>query len=78
MLDNHFSPARLVVRAGTRVRWVNRGQNIHTTTSLDGLWDSPAVDRRQSFEYTFTKPGDYQYLCRQHLLNGMTGIITVK
>lgn len=78
MLDNHFSPARLSVRAGTRVRWVNRGQNLHTTTSLDGLWDSPAVARRQQFEYTFTKPGEYRYLCRQHLLNGMTGIITVK
>lgn len=78
MLDNRFTPADLVVKRGTTVRWVNRGQNIHTTSSLEGSWDSPGLERRQSFSFTFTKPGEYRYLCRQHLLNGMTGIITVK
>lgn len=78
MLDNRFTPAALVVPLGTTVRWLNRGQNIHTTTSLDGLWDSPGIDRKQTFSFTFTKAGEYRYLCRQHLLNGMVGMITVR
>ncbi|MBI2201301.1 MAG: multicopper oxidase domain-containing protein, partial [Armatimonadetes bacterium] len=78
MLDNRFAPASMVIKAGTTVRWLNRGQNIHTTTSLDGSWDSPGLDRKQSFAFTFTKAGEYRYLCRQHLLNGMVGTITVK
>lgn len=78
MLDNRFAPATIRVRAGTQIRWLNRGQNVHTTTSLDGLWDSPGLERRKGFAYTFTKPGEYRYLCRQHILQGMIGTIIVK
>ncbi len=78
ILDNRFAPATLIIKTGTTIRWLNRGQNIHTTTSLDGAWDSPGLERRQSFSFTFSKPGEYRYLCRQHLLNGMVGTITVK
>lgn len=78
MLDNRFAPADLVVPRGSTVRWANRGQNIHTTSSLDGSWDSPGLERGKTFSFTFTRPGQYRYLCRQHLLNGMTGIITVQ
>lgn len=78
ILDNRFAPTSITVRAGTTIKWLNRGQNIHTTTSLDGLWDSPGLEHRQSFSFTFTKPGEYRYLCRQHLLNGMVGTIIVK
>jgi plastocyanin len=78
MLDNRFAPSTIRVRVGTRIRWLNRGQNIHTTTSLDGLWDSPGLERKQAFAYTFTRRGEYRYLCRQHLLQGMIGTIIVK
>ncbi len=78
VVDNRFIGRTMTIPVGTQVRWVNRGQNIHTTTSLDGLWDSPGLERKQSFAFTFTKPGEYRYLCRQHLLQGMVGTITVK
>ncbi len=78
IVDNRFTPTTITIAAGTQVRWVNRGQNIHTTTSLDGLWDSPGLERKQNFTFTFTKPGEYRYLCRQHLLQGMVGVIAVK
>jgi FtsP/CotA-like multicopper oxidase with cupredoxin domain/plastocyanin len=78
MVDNRYIPPTIQVRVGTRIRWLNRGQNIHTTTSLDGLWDSPALERRQAFAFTFTRPGEYRYLCRQHLRQGMIGTIIVK
>jgi len=78
MLDNRFGASTISIPIGTQVRWLNRGQNIHTTTSLDGLWDSPGLERKQEFAFTFTKSGEYRYLCRQHLLQGMVGTITVK
>jgi FtsP/CotA-like multicopper oxidase with cupredoxin domain/plastocyanin len=78
VVDNRFTADDLEVPVGTKVVWVNRGQNIHTTTSLDGLWDSPSVERMGSFSFTFTKPGEYRYMCREHLLQGMVGTITVK
>jgi FtsP/CotA-like multicopper oxidase with cupredoxin domain/plastocyanin len=78
MLDNRFVPATIEVRVGTKIRWLNRGQNTHTTTSLDGLWDSPAIERKKAFALTFTRPGEYRYLCRQHILQGMIGTIIVK
>lgn len=76
-LDNHFSPGNLTIPAGTTVVWENKGLNFHTTTSRDGLWDSGVIGSGQTYSFTFTAPGTYRYYCRQHLLQGMTGTITV-
>lgn len=77
MLDNRFEPATLSVPAGTRVVWVNRGINAHTTTGIDIPWDSPNVLAGRRFAFLFAKPGTYRYVCRQHLLNGMIGTVEV-
>jgi plastocyanin len=78
MVDNRFQPSGLTVPAGTTVAWVNTGANVHTVSSFDGSFESGAIAPDQAFTYTFTKPGQYQYLCRQHLLNGMSGTIVVQ
>jgi FtsP/CotA-like multicopper oxidase with cupredoxin domain/plastocyanin len=78
MTDNRFGPATSTVPAGTTVAWTNQGVNLHTITSLDGLFDSGAVKPGDSFAYTFTRPGTYRVICRQHLLNGMAGVIHVQ
>ncbi|MGH7427884.1 MAG: plastocyanin/azurin family copper-binding protein, partial [Candidatus Methylomirabilaceae bacterium] len=77
MLDNRFEPANLSIPAGTTVTWVNRGINAHTSTGIDTYWDSPTMATRNRFSVTFTKPGAYRYVCRQHLLNGMVGTVQV-
>lgn len=77
MLDNRFEQQTLGVPVGTRVTWVNRGINAHTTTGIDTYWDSPAMATRQRYSLTFSRPGTYRYVCRQHLLNGMIGTIEV-
>lgn len=79
MLDSRLSPATLTVRVGTTVTWVNEGTNRHTTTGMDALlWNSKPLRRDEKFSVTFTTPGTYRYICRQHLLNGMVGTIIVK
>ena len=77
MLDNRFQPANLTIPVGARVVWVNRGINGHTSTGIDAFWDSPTMAGRERFGVTFTRPGTYRYICRQHLLNGMVGTIEV-
>ena len=46
--------------------WVNKGQNVHTATSDQGVnpaWDSGGLGNNQSFAQTFqfAKPGTYTY-----------------
>jgi len=77
MLDNRFEPGTVRIPAGTTVTWVNGGINAHTSTGIDTYWDSPTLATRRRFSATFTKPGAYRYVCRQHLLNGMVGTIEV-
>jgi plastocyanin len=74
--DFQFLPATLTVPAGTRVTWVNREQEIHTVTSATGAFASPALEKGDTFSYTFTTPGTYDYFCALH--PRMTSTITVK
>jgi FtsP/CotA-like multicopper oxidase with cupredoxin domain len=78
MMDDRFTPGRLSVKPGTTVTWMHSGNNLHTTTALDGSWDSGSLERGQSFSFTFATPGTYQFICRQHLLQGMRGTVTVE
>ncbi len=79
MQDNYFSPANITVPVGTTVTWVQSGNNPHTTTSYDGLWDSGILPggSGQSFSFTFNQPGTYTYFCRPHEAQGMVGSVTV-
>jgi plastocyanin len=78
MTDNRYQPGRLTVRAGTTVTWVNRGANVHTVSAYDASFDSGPIAPGESFTFTFSRPGEYPVLCRQHLLNGMTGAVVVQ
>jgi plastocyanin len=79
MEDNFFAPANITVEPGTTVTWVQSGNNSHTTTSYDGLWDSGLIEGGSggSFSYTFEEPGTYDYFCIPHEALGMVGSVTV-
>ncbi len=68
MGSSRVTEARRPAPSSCAVRWEPR--------STYGLWDSPGIDRKDTF--SFTKPGEYRYMCREHLLEGMVGTITVK
>jgi hypothetical protein len=67
------------VEPGTTVTWVQSGNNPHTTTSYDGLWDSGMIEGGSggTFSYTFEEPGRYDYFCIPHESMGMVGSVTV-
>ena len=68
----------VTVTRGTTVEWINNGRNIHTISSLDGIWESPALRRGDTYAFTFKNPGSYRYICSEHILNGMSGTINVE
>jgi len=79
MGDNFFDAADITVKPGTTVTWVQNGNNPHTTTSYDGLWDSGLIQPGSggSFSFTFDEPGVYEYFCKPHESLGMVGTVTV-
>ena len=76
-IDNFtFVPARLTVKAGTTVTWRNEDDIPHTVTSVTHLFKSRALDTDDSFSFTFTQSGTYEYFCSLH--PRMTATIVVE
>jgi plastocyanin len=72
-----FKPQTITVAPGTTVRWVNYGEERHTVTSRDGLFDSGPLSPGAAYSMTFTRPGTYHYFCRPHEKMGMVGTVVV-
>jgi plastocyanin len=77
-IDNFtFNPASLTVKAGTTVTWTNKDDIPHgIASSSNAFTRSKALDTNDSFSFTFTTPGAYQYFCYIH--PHMTGTIVVE
>ena len=75
IVDNRFRPRNLTIDRGTRVRWVNRGSNPHTTTSNRDIWDSGTLSSGERFTRRFGRRGTFRYHCEIHPV--MTATITV-
>jgi plastocyanin len=63
--SNFFSPSDVTVNVGDTVQWVI-DEDVHTTTSSTGLWDSGVLSAGSTFEYTFNDPGDFPFICTLH------------
>jgi plastocyanin len=75
IVDNAFRPRNLSIARGTVVRWVNRGDRSHTTTSDRSIWDSGTLSPGDTFRRRFRRAGTFRYHCEIH--TGMTATITV-
>lgn len=78
-----FEPKSITVKPGDTVRWVNKGENQHTSISgsdgkRDGLWDSGRLQYGKDFEHEFKEPGTFPYFCEPHILFKMVGTVIVK
>jgi plastocyanin len=75
-IDNFtFAPAEFKVPVGTTVTWVNRDDIPHTVVETDRKFRSKALDTDDSFSFTFTTPGTFDYFCSLH--SKMVGKIIV-
>ena len=77
-IDNFtFEPEQLTVKAGTTVTWTNKDDIPHGIGSANNAFArSKALDTDDSFSFTFTTAGTYQYFCYIH--PHMTGSIVVQ
>ena len=71
-----FSPAIVTVKAGTTITWTNQDQDPHTVTAMSGPFHSPTLTTGKSFQYTFSTPGHFDYLCTIHPFMTATVVVT--
>jgi plastocyanin len=79
--DSRFSESRLTIKAGDTVVWTHNGDLPHSATADGGEFDSGALGTGDTFEFTFTEPGEYAYYCMFHGDSGgsgMSGVIVVE
>ena len=66
-IDNFaFTPKELTVKAGTTIVFRNRDDIPHSVVGTKGEFHSKALDTDDSFSFTFTKAGTYDYTCGLH------------
>jgi plastocyanin len=77
-IDNFtFGPQTVTVKAGATVTWTNKDDIPHGIASADNAFTkSRALDTDDSYSFTFTTPGTYQYFCYIH--PHMVGTIVVE
>jgi plastocyanin len=87
-----YTPMKVAIKVGQTVEWVNNAETLHSvTTDPDSAqkptdvssppgakpFDSGFMKPGMTFDYTFTVPGTYKYLCLPHEKDGMIGYVTV-
>ncbi len=70
-----FTPGGITVAAGTTVTWTDQSDAPHTVTSDTGAFGSSRLSQNQSFRFTFSQAGTFNYHCMIHPY--MHGAITV-
>jgi plastocyanin len=84
-----FDPPTVTIKAGDTVQWVNNkmaphnvvfakggsvDEDVATKLSHKAMLFSPG----ESFETTFSEPGEYSYYCEPHRGAGMVGKVIVQ
>ncbi len=74
MRDYKFDEQEITIKEGTTVIWTNYDSAPHTVDG-EGL-DSGTISKGESWTYTFTTKGLYDYYCSYH--PSMTGTVVVE
>jgi plastocyanin len=73
-----FLPKEISVPVGATVEWFNETDVQHDVSADDGSFDSKGLlGKGQTYEFKFTKPGDFTYFCTPHKDAGMKGVVKV-
>ena len=78
----YYDPEVITVSVGDTVLWDNADTTVHTVTSgmpptdTTGVFDSEMMMAGDSFEFTFTEAGTYDYYCTFH--PWMVGTVNVE
>ena len=61
-----FAPGSMVVKTGTKVTWQNNDNVPHNIVASDNSFHSPNLNKGDKFEFIFTQPGQFDYICGIH------------
>ncbi len=78
VLYSSFEPKAIRVKAGTKVSWFNEDGRLHSVRSSPTSaeqFNSFNIAGRQSWSYTFNKPGTFEYY--DDVTNSAQGIVYV-
>lgn len=77
--DNSFSPTTVTIAAGGTVTWMLNGESPH---DISGSFANIVKQPGETFSFTFSAPGVYDYRCDIHTIPGtrarMTGRVIVE
>src|SRR5215475_2390411 len=68
-----FVPSSVTIHPGDQVKWTWASSG-HSTTSVNGIWDSGVRNYPATFTHTFNSVGTFPYYCTQ---GGETGQVIV-
>lgn len=73
-----YEQSKIKITPGTTVVWVNHDEDEHTVTSATEprVLNSGIVKQNETFEFTFTEAGTFNYVCEVH--DWMEGTVTVE
>ena len=75
IVSEAYWPARLKVKAGAAVRFLDKDSLTHTVTANDGSFGSSFLTKGHAWRHTFSTAGKYRYHCKIHPF--MHGLIIV-
>ena len=80
-----FQPAKVTIKAGDTVQWVNNKLSPHNVVFDSSAKDADKYTHKglafapgETFEATFDEAGTYDYYCEPHRGAGMKGSIIVE
>lgn len=80
MYKYRYCPPNVTVKTGTTVRWINVDKRTSHSVWLKeaGEPESDRMFNLEWYEFSFTKPGKYPYICGPHAVEEkMVGHVTV-
>lgn len=90
IIGNSFYPKVVEIPEGTKVTWINEEaftylagefSGIHNVVITDGpeFFSSPMLGHAETYTHTFTKKGDYSYMCAPHpYMEGKVRVVAAK
>lgn len=76
-IDNFtFTPPELNISVGTTVKWINHDDIPHSVVEKNKAFRSKALDTDNSYSFTFTSAGTFDFFCGLH--PQMVGKVIVK
>jgi plastocyanin len=66
MKNKKFNSAKITIKIGQTVKWINEDEHDHKVIADDGSFKSENISSGEEYTYTFKKAGKFSYTCTYH------------